>query len=136
MGCGAPSEGGHSLNLCLAKVTKQRAREQVEVTEQRFTRRGAVTVSIDIKIPSWQQDLREDDLPYQHAPFPDSACLGNNGSDCSCTRGVGGCQGAEFASSSTSMVQRIVGESALASDSQNSLGLTKVGHMSIPPRFP
>lgn len=50
--------------------------------------------------------------------------------------GGGGCQGAELASSSTSMVQRIVGESALASDSQNSLGLMKVGHMSIPPRFP
>lgn len=48
---------------------------------------GAVTEGIDSKIPSWQQDLREDDLPYQHTPFPDSACLGNNGSDCSCTRG-------------------------------------------------
>lgn len=35
--------------------------------------------SSDIKILSWEQDLREDDGAYQHTPFPDSVCLENDG---------------------------------------------------------
>lgn len=75
MGCGAPSEGGGSLNLYLGKATKQRARVQVEVPEQRITTQVAVTENSDIKILSWQQDLRNNDLTYQHTPFLDSVRL-------------------------------------------------------------
>lgn len=60
---------GHSLNLCLGKGTK-RDGVQVEPTE------GHHTSGSDITTPFWQQDLRDDHLAYQHAPFPHSECVG------------------------------------------------------------
>lgn len=122
---------GHRLNLCLGKGTK-RDGVQVEPTE------GHPTSGSDITIPFWQQDLRDDHLAYQHAPFPHSECVENVSTLEGCLRGQAGAALGEV--SRDRVCRRHINHSEnwwvnlhWAITPKILLSLIKVGCMGIPP---